>query len=174
MVLDGSCFKIRSWENGDEGTMLRHANNPNVAAYVGNTFPSPYTAADARSWIDKQLQQQEPAISMALVIEGEVAGGIGIELQTGIYCKNAKIGYWLGEQFWGKGIMTEALALFTTYVFDRFDIEKIYAGVFSRNLASAKVLQKAGYQQEAVFKKALFKNGLYDDELIFAKWRSPY
>ncbi len=171
MVLIGSCFKLRSWENGDEVTMLECANNPKVAAYLGNRFPSPYTAANARFWVDKQLQQQELAFNLALVIGEEVAGGIGIDLQTDIYCKNARIGYWLGEPFWGKGIMTEAVTLFTTYIFDRFEVMRIYAGVFGSNPASAKVLQKAGYQQEGNFKNSLFKNGLYDDELIFAKWR---
>lgn len=171
MQLNGSCFKLRSWRNNDEPSLLKNANNPKVAAYLGNRFPSPYTAADASCWIKMQSEEQKPATNLALAVEEKVIGGIGIELQTDIYCKNAKIGYWLGEHYWGKGIMTEALILFTTYVFDQFDVERIYAGVFNNNPASVKVLQKAGYVQEAMFKKALFKNGLFDDELIFTKWR---
>lgn len=172
--LTGSYFKLRSWQKGDEVSLLKYANNPNVSLYLAQIFPSPYTAADAQFWIDMQMQQTEPILNAALVIADEVAGGIGITLQNDIYCKNARIGYWLGEPFWGKGIMAEALALFTTYIFEQFEVTRIYAGVFSSNPRSAKVLQKAGYQQEAVFRKALFKNGLYDDELIFAKGKEEH
>jgi ribosomal-protein-alanine N-acetyltransferase len=169
MLLTGSCFQLRSWENGDDVSLLRYADNPKVSFYLENRFPSPYTAADAAAWVKLQMLQPKPVTDLALVIENEVAGGIGITLQNDIYCKNARIGYWLGEPFWGKGIMTEALALFTSYIFEQFEVMRIYAGVFGNNPASAKVLQKAGFQQEATFKKALYKNGLYDDELIFAK-----
>jgi RimJ/RimL family protein N-acetyltransferase len=172
MQLEGAGFKLRSWEKGDEVSLLRNADNPNISRYLENRFPSPYTAADAAEWVKAQLLQPKPIANAALTVNNQVAGGIGITLQTDIYCKNARIGYWLGEGFWGKGIMTEALALFTTYIFNEFDVERIYAGVFASNPASAKVLLKAGYQQEGIFKKALFKNGQFDDELIFAKLRN--
>lgn len=167
----GSCFNLRSWKIGDEVSLLKYADNPNVSRYLGNIFPSPYTAAEAKVWVDIQMLQTEPITNAALIIADEVAGGIGITLQNDIYCKNARMGYWLGEPFWGKGIMTEAVALFTAYIFDSFEVMRIYAGVFGSNPASAKVLQKAGYQQEGNFKNSLFKNALYDDELIFAKHR---
>ncbi|MEX8547725.1 MAG: GNAT family N-acetyltransferase [Mucilaginibacter sp.] len=172
MELNGSCFKLRSWKNGDEVSLLKYADNPNVTRYLENRFPSPYTAADAAEWVNAQLLQPKPITNAALTVGDEVVGGIGITLLTDIYCKNARIGYWLGEPFWGKGIMTEALALFTNYIFDEFDVERLVAGIFASNPASAKVLLKAGYQQEGIFKKALYKNGLYDDELIFAKSQS--
>ena len=172
MNLYGSNFTLRPWRSGDEPSLLKYANNPNVAIYLGNRFPSPYTAADASSWIELKIKQQAPLISLAIVIGEDVVGGIGIELQTDIYCKNAKIGYWLGEPFWGKGIMVEVLTLFTVYVFDLFDVTRIYARVFASNPASAKVLQKVGFKQEGFFKKALFKDGWFDDELIFAILRS--
>ncbi|MVN20111.1 GNAT family N-acetyltransferase [Mucilaginibacter arboris] len=171
MILKGFSFEIRPYKKGDEVSLQKYADDPKVEAYLDNRFPSPYTLADADFWITLQTKQPEPQTNAALIIGEEVVGGIGVDLQNGIYCKNAKIGYWLGSPFWGKGIMAEALALFTTYIFDRFAIERIYAGVFASNQASAKVLQKAGYQHEATFKKSLYKNGLYDDELIFSRRR---
>lgn len=172
MQLEGTDFKLRLWEKGDEAALLQYADNPNVSRYLGNRFPSPYTAANAEDWVNAQIIQPKPITNAALTINDKVIGGIGVELQNDIYAKNVKIGYWLGEGFWGKGIMAEALALFTAYIFDQFDCERIYAGVFASNPASAKVLLKAGYQQEGIFKKALFKNGQFDDELIFAKLRN--
>lgn len=172
MQIKGSCFIIRSWQTSDEISLLQNANNPKVSVYLENRFPSPYTDADARFWVNTQLNQPTPITNAAIIIAEEVAGAIGITLQKDIYSKNARIGYWLAEPFWGKGIMTEALTVFTTYVFAKFEVERIVAGVFGSNPASAKVLQKAGYQHEGTFKKALYKNGLFDDELIFAKLRS--
>ncbi|RYY27284.1 MAG: N-acetyltransferase [Sphingobacteriaceae bacterium] len=166
MELYGSGFLLREWRTGDEQSLFQSANNPKVSQYLENRFPSPYTAADAQFWVDTQIRQTEPLTNVALIIADEVAGGIEFILQNDIYCKSARIGYWLAEPYWGKGIMTEVLTVFTTYIFARFDVERIYAGIFSSNIASAKVLQKAGFQLEGTFKKALFKNGIYDDELI--------
>ncbi len=172
MQLQGSCFILRNWKHGDENSLYHNANNPKISRYLENRFPSPYTFADARFWINAHLNQPEPATNAAIIIADEVAGAIGITLQNDIYGKNARIGYWLAEPYWGKGIMTEALTVFTGYIFAAFEVERLVAGVFGSNPASAKVLQKAGFKHEGTFIKALFKNGIYDDELIFAKLRA--
>lgn len=171
MILKAADFLLREWQTGDERSLFQNANNPKVSQYLENRFPAPYTIADARFWIDAHLNQPEPITNAAIIIAGEAAGAIGITLQNDIYVKNARIGYWLAEPYWGKGIMTAALALFTSYIFAGFEVERIVAGVFGSNPASAKVLQKTGFRHEGTFKKALFKNGVYDDELIFAKLR---
>lgn len=172
MELKGSGFLLRKWQIGDEQSLFQNANNPKVSQYLEKRFPSPYTMADAQFWVNMQIRQTEPIKNTALTIGNEVVGGIEFILQNDIYCKNARIGYWLAEPYWGKGIMTEALTVFTAYIFGNFEVERLVAGVFASNPASAKVLQKAGFQHEGTFKKALFKNGVYDDELIFAKLRS--
>lgn len=172
MELTGCNFRLREWQIGDEKSLFQNANNPKVSQYLENRFPSPYTIADANFWVNAHLNQPEPVANAAIIVADQVAGAIGITLQNDIYVKNARIGYWLAEPYWGKGIMTEALTVFTTYIFANFELERLVAGVFGSNKASAKVLQKAGYQHEGTFKNALFKNGVYDDELIFAKLRS--
>ncbi|RYE33038.1 MAG: N-acetyltransferase, partial [Sphingobacteriaceae bacterium] len=145
MQLQGSGFILRNWKIGDEASLFQNANNPKVSRFLENRFPSPYTFADAEFWVDTQTQQTEPLTNAALTIADEVVGGIEFILQNDIYCKNARIGYWLAEPFWGKGIMTEALTVFTSYIFAQFEVQRIVAGVFGSNQASAKVLQKAGF-----------------------------
>jgi RimJ/RimL family protein N-acetyltransferase len=105
---------------------------------------------------------------MAIDINGEACGGIGIHPQDDIQCKNAELGYWLGEPFWGKGIITSAILQMVENGFNSFDINRIFARPFGSNLASQKVLEKTGFILEAKLEKTLFKNGIYEDELIYA------
>ena len=65
--------------------------------------------------------------------------------------------FWIGEPFWGKGIATEAVNLYTKYIFEKFDIERIFAQVYDFNGQSMNVLEKAGYFPEAILKKLSLK-----------------
>ena len=101
-------------------------------------------------------------------MDGKAAGGIGIHPQEDIYCKNAEMGYWLAEPYWGKGIITKAVLQMIDYAFANFDISRIYARPFGTNIGSQKVLEKAGFKLEARIEGSLFKKGEYLDELIYA------
>ena len=87
------------------------------------------------------------------------------------FSKAAEIGYWLGEPFWGRGIVTDAVRAVVPVAFGTFDIARIQAGIFSENPASARVLEKCGFVREAVLKDAVFKNGKVMDEIIYARFR---
>lgn len=165
--LKGSVFCLREWKLDDEASLVKYANNPKVSQFLSDRFQYPYTAAYAREWIAFQLQKTE-IDNLVIDIDGEVAGGIGIEFRQDIFRKTAVIGYWLGEPFWGKGIMPEALKLMINYCFETFDLVRIQAGVFENNPASMRVLQKAGFVKEGVSKKALCKGGQIYDEHVFA------
>jgi RimJ/RimL family protein N-acetyltransferase len=93
------------------------------------------------------------------VYDNHLAGSIGIISKTDIYRKNAEIGYFLGEEFWGKGIATRAIRAATSYAFSTFDIVRIYAEPFCDNPGSRRALEKAGFIHEATFKKNVIKNG---------------
>jgi RimJ/RimL family protein N-acetyltransferase len=158
---------IRDWRTGDEASLVRHANNHKIWLNVRDAFPHPYTMADAEDWIRK-AGSDVPMTSFAIEVDGAAVGGIGLVLQTDIFRRTAEIGYWLGEDYWGRGIISEAVKQFTDWAFANFDIGRIYAGVFEWNPASARVLEKAGYEFEARLKKAVIKEGRIGDELIYA------
>ena len=69
---------------------------------------------------------------------------------------------------WGRGIVTEAVKAFTDWALANFDLSRISAGVFEWNPASARVLEKAGFEFEGRMKKAVTKEGRIGDELIYA------
>jgi RimJ/RimL family protein N-acetyltransferase len=79
------------------------------------------------------------------------------------------VGYWLSEEFWGRGIMTEALIAVTHFYFENFPLHRISAEVFANNPASARVLEKAGFSLEARLKNNVMKDGKLLDSLLYAK-----
>jgi RimJ/RimL family protein N-acetyltransferase len=165
MRLELSRSTIRPWQAGDEDALVRHANNRKIWLNVRDRFPHPYTRADAERWIS--TASDEPLTSFAIEVNGEAVGGIGVVLGQDIYRCSGEIGYWLGEEYWGRGIVTEAVKAMTDYAFATFDLSRIWAGVFEWNAASAKVLEKAGYKLEARLRKAVIKDGQIIDELLY-------
>jgi RimJ/RimL family protein N-acetyltransferase len=164
-----SCI-VRSWEWRDRDAIVRHANNRKVSINLRDRFPYPYTSNDARNWLE-MVAGHEPETNFAIDVAGEAVGGIGFTLQPDVGYRSAEIGYWLGEEFWGRGITTEAVVAVTDYAFQRFDLCRLYAYVFEGNDASARVLEKAGYAFEGCMRKSATKEGRTFDQLMYAMVR---
>jgi RimJ/RimL family protein N-acetyltransferase len=130
-------------------------------------FPSPYNIEDAVNWVNV-LVEQDPLVNLAITINDEVIGGIGLEPRQDVYRKTAILGYWLSEDLWGRGVMPEAVKLVTDYAFTQLGFIRIQASVYSKNPASMRVLEKAGYQKEGVLRNAVVKNNVVMDEHIYA------
>ncbi len=158
---------LRPWRPGDEASLVKHANNRNIWRNVRDLFPYPYTPQHAREWVHR-AGRVHPRTNFAIAVDGDAVGGIGIVLREDIYRRSAEIGYWLGEEFWGRGIVTEAVKAMSDWGFAHFDICRIYAGVFEWNPASMRVLEKAGYTLEARLAKQVTKDGETIDEFIYA------
>ena len=167
MELKGTGFTIRGWKKGDAVSLQKHANNPKVSACLMDRFPSPYTMEDAIAWVDR-LIDQDPFVNFAITINDEIIGGIGMEPRQDVYRKTAILGYWLSEELWGRGIMPEAVKLITHYAFTRLDLIRLQASVYSKNPASMRVLEKAGFIKEGVMRNAVIKNGVVMDEHLYA------
>lgn len=160
-------FKLRKWNLNDLESLVKYANNSKIAANLTDQFPYPYTRENGEAFI-QMASMDNPNRIFAIEINGEAVGGIGLHFQTDIHKKNAELGYWIAEPYWGKGIMTNAVLKILDYGFNTFEIERIFARPFGTNFGSQKVLEKAGFILEGKFKKTLYKNGEYLDELIYA------
>ena len=158
---------MRSWEWRDRDALVRHANNRKIWINLRDHFPYPYTDEDARDWL-ASIVRREPENNFAIDVAGEAVGGIGFTVQPDVGRRSAEIGYWLGEEFWGRGIATDALIAMTDHAFANYDICRIYAYVFGWNGASARVLEKAGYTLEGRLRKSVTKDGQTIDNLIYA------
>lgn len=164
-------FSIRPFETTDIDSLMEYANNPKIAANLTDQFPHPYTRESGENFIKRTMQNSPPTI-FAIDIDGKASGGIGLHIQTDIHIKNAELGYWLAEPFWGQGIMTKAVKHIVAYGFKNLDINRIFARPFGTNIASQKVLKNAGFVLEGKFKGTIYKNGDYLDELIYAVRKS--
>lgn len=159
-------FKLRPWSIDDLDSLVKYANNINISKNLTNKFPHPYTTENGKWFIDFATKDT-PVHIFAIDVNGEAVGGIGIHPQDDIQCKNAELGYWLAEPFWNKGIITKAIPQIVAFGFKTYSIDRIFARPFGSNLASQKVLEKTGFMFEARLSKTLFKNGEYEDELIY-------
>jgi RimJ/RimL family protein N-acetyltransferase len=158
---------VRSWQWRDRDAIVRYANNRKVSINLRDRFPYPYTARDARNWLDVVVDQK-PRTDFAIDVAGEAVGGIGFTPQHDVERRSAEIGYWLGEPFWGRGIATEALIVVSEYAFSIFDLWRVFAHEFDWNGASGRVLEKGGYEFEGRLRKSVTKNGRTIDQLMYA------
>lgn len=160
-------IELRPWHINDVSDLTSLANNPNIARYMADVFPHPYTIENGKTFIAFATSNPNSKI-FAIVVNGKPAGSIGLHLQTDILRKNAEIGYWLGEPYWNKGIITKAIPQMIDYGFKNMDIVRIFARIFGNNIASQKVVEKCGFKLEGKYEKTLFKNDQFLDEFIYA------
>ena len=149
-MLKNDLIEIRQWRESDKENLVLHANNINVAERLDKTFPFPYTISDAEVWI--QLSQKDsPLQKLAIVYNNQACGAISIGFEVGYPGVNlppnsAVMGYWLGETFWNKGLITQSVGLFIPYVFSQFNVNSILAYADENNAASNQVLRNNGFK----------------------------
>lgn len=158
---------LRPLKKEDAPIMAELANNKKISMNLRDGFPDPYTLKDAEKFIE-QFGQHKQMHVFAVEYNGRYAGNIGLHIEGDVYRKSAEIGYFLGEPYWNKGIMTKAVKLVTDYGFKNLDIVRIHTGIFEYNRASQRVLEKCGFKKEGVFEKAIVKNNRIWNEIRYA------
>lgn len=168
MRLDCGPCVVRSWRLDDAQDLPRHANDRDIWLDLRDRFPHPYTADDARAWVQFATTAGADTNFAIAVNDGPAAGGIGLTLRDDVERCAAEIGYWLGRAFWGRGIVTAALRCLTPWAMARHKLSRIYALPYSRNSASRRALEKAGYRLEGVMRRSAIKDGVVLDQAIYA------
>ncbi len=168
MLIDAGICLLRPWRDHDVERLAEIANDADVARYMADRFPHPYTIDDARWWV--QLHRESTSLNnFAIDVNGEVAGGIGMDPLEGERRIGAQFGYWLGRAYWGRGIATAACAAFTEYAMNDRGFIRLEAAVYGPNVASMRVLEKCGYTREGTMHKAIIKRGNILDAHLYAK-----
>lgn len=170
MHLQLSRCVVRRWRVGDAESLARHADGEAVWATLRDRFPHPYTVDMAHEWLTATVDAERP-VNFAIEVEGEAAGGIGFVLQADVDRVSTEIGYWIGERYWGRGVMTEAVRAATDAAFDRYDVTRVFAVPFEHNVASHRVLEKAGFQLEGVMRRSAIKLGRIVDQRLYSRIR---
>ncbi len=161
--------KIRKWELSDAADLAAALSNKKVQDNLRDGLPYPYTKQDGNDFITAMLSaDKNDTFAFAVTIDDKAIGSIGVFRQDNIHRLTAELGYYIAEEYWGKGIMTEAVKQICEYVFSKSDIIRIYAEPFAYNAASCRVLEKAGFQYEGTLRKNAVKNGKVLDMKIYS------
>jgi len=161
---------VREFRPADAPSLARHGNNRKIWLNLRDLFPHPYTEAHAAGYIAHVAKRPE-ILSFAIDVGGEAIGGISLRRGEDIERYTAELGYWLGEEFWGRGITTEAVRAVTERGFTVHELIRIFAVPFTRNTASCRALEKNGYTREATMRQSAFKDGVIEDQYLYAAVR---
>jgi RimJ/RimL family protein N-acetyltransferase len=162
---------IRPFCLADASSLALQANNRKVWRNLRDLMPHPYAESDAVEFISQTMAEPQPT-SFAIEVDGAARGAIGVKLRDNIERIGAELGYWLGEAYWGRGMMSEAVPAFTRWAIDRFQLVRVEAIVFEWNPASARVLEKSGFIREGVLRRSAIKDGQVIDRWMYAYVRA--
>lgn len=168
MQLECDQCVVRDWARADCESLVANANNRNVWRNLGERFPNPYTRSDAKKWLSGLEKETDPT-HWAIEVDGFAVGGVGVDPGELEYIKSGRFGYWLGEPYWGRGIMTAAVQAASDYALAHFGLVRLEASVFEWNPASMRVLEKCGFAREGVLRRSVFKDGEIIDTMLYAK-----
>jgi ribosomal-protein-alanine N-acetyltransferase len=159
--------QLRNINTVSSSEIQQLANNYAIKKNLRDFFPFPYSVEDAAYFIESAATG---AMGHVFALHAEdVFIGIGSLIQqTHEHRINAEIGYWIGEPYWGKGYATAAVKQLIGFAFEELGLLRIYAGVYDYNVASMRVLEKAGFQKEAIMHSSVIKDGKLHDEHVYS------
>lgn len=159
--------RLRAWQPHDLDSLVANASNENVSRGLADRFPYPYTGDDGRAWLARAVDESDRA--WAVEIDGAAVGGVSLHPARDASRDSAELGYWLGERYWGRGIMTAILCTFAPEAMRAFGVRRLHATVYANNPASARVLEKAGFTLESVRPSALARHGARLDVFLYVR-----
>ena len=163
-------IELREWKTEDAKALSTLLNNKKILDNLRDGLPYPYTEEDALFYINSCLNgDKNNQFCFAIVSDGKVVGSIGVFRQSNIHIHTAEMGYYIAEEYWGKGIGTQAVKLAVEHVFDNSDIVRIYAEPFAENTGSCRILEKNAFVLEGILHKNAYKNGSFRDMKMYAK-----
>lgn len=171
--LDCGLCRLRPWRKSDRESLVRYANNRRIWRNLRDRFPHPYDDAAAVEWLAFAATVPPPAGVWAIEVNGEAVGGLTVERMTDVERHTAEIGYWLAEPLWGRGIVTSAVRQAAAHSLAEPDVWRLVAPVYAWNRASMRVLEKAGFEREAVLRRSAIKDGTVLDQVVYARTRDP-
>jgi RimJ/RimL family protein N-acetyltransferase len=149
-------FRLRPWQDADAFVAAELAS-PNISRFMSDAFPG----NDVEKWekFIRNANENPSAFYRVIEVDGKFAGSIGVLIHNDILRMNAELGYWIGDRYKCRGIMTEAVKEIVKLVFDKFEVARIYAHSFRKQLCFATCTRKSRFSLEAMFERIYIKNG---------------
>ena len=164
--------KLRFFKKEDAIDVQRLANHPELANMIG--LPHPYLLSYAEDWIGSQPEaiQQGREYPYAIICDDQLVGTITLRIDRSNNI--GELGYWIGREYWGKGIATEAARQIIRFGFYELALHKIHASALLRNPGSQRVLDKAGLSREGVRKEHRLLHGVHEDTVLYGLLKSEF
>jgi ribosomal-protein-alanine N-acetyltransferase len=165
---------LSEFRPSDKTALIEHLNDRDIYDRTLR-IPFPYTETDADAFLARVAnateQQGRPVHFAIRTGEDALIGGCGLnDFEIG-KSHRAEVGYWLAKPLWGQGIMTAVVQRVCQHAFEDFGLAKIIAHVSTMNPASARVLEKCGFQQEGFLRQHFVKDGQFLDARLFGLLR---
>ena len=167
--IDCGVAVLRAWRPDDLDSLVANASDESVSRGLRDRFPYPYTGDDGRAWLARAVDESDRA--WAVEIDGHAVGGVSLHPGVDVHRHSAELGYWLGQRWWGRGLMSAIIEVFAARAMAALRLYRLHASVYANNPASARVLEKAGFVREGTQKSAVFKRGELLDLFIYARVR---
>jgi len=158
---------LRELKIEDATNLAEIINNKKVWDYLDDV-PFPNTKEDSENFIRLLLSEKDQKIAFAICYDSKMVGWIGVFRQENIRRLTGELGYYIAEEYWGKGITTKAIKQMCCHIFENTDVVRIFAESFAFNEASSRVLEKANFSFEGLLHQNAIKNGQIIDTKLYA------
>lgn len=169
-TLHGERIYFAPLNSGDDAAIHSYASNPDVSRFIGWRLKN--DLQDTHCLIEEMLKREAAGTHLyASVLIKESNELIGTVMLFGFdhEAKHAEVGYVLHQAFWGKGYGTEALEIINNFAATVMKFHRLHARVVSGNTASARILEKNGFELEGRLRDHYYIEGRYYDGLVFGK-----
>ncbi|RMZ58129.1 N-acetyltransferase [Chryseobacterium nematophagum] len=151
---------LRKLSVDDTEVLSTLANNRNIWNNMRDIFPHPYTIDDAKNFI-AMVSKEDVQLTFGIDFNDQLVGVISFIRQPDVYRKSVEIGFWVGEEYWKKGIAKASVKKMIDYAVKNLDVNRIFANVFEYNTASMKVLKDNDFKEEGISINMVYKNNQF-------------
>jgi len=170
---DGVYLRAPQMSDYSEWTTLREASRAFLVPWEP-TWPSDDLSRSAfRRRLRRYAEDQRADTSYAFFLfrkaDDALVGGLTLaNIRRGV-AQAGSLGYWIGEPFARRGLMTGALHGLVPFAFGSLRLHRLEAACIPSNAASIRLLEKMGFVREGYAREYLCINGLWQDHLLFAR-----
>lgn len=146
MIIETDRLILRPWKETDAESLYEYAKNPNVGPVAG--WPV-HTSVENSLEIIKTVLSVPETYAVCLKEDDQAIGSIGLMIGSAsnldLPDDEGELGYWIGEPFWGQGLIPEAIKCIIKHAFDDLDLKRLWCGYFDGNIKSKRAQEKCGF-----------------------------
>lgn len=176
MLLETERLILRPIEETDVPSLFPLINDVDVARNLMRV-PHPYPEEEYAPWIRsaREAMERREQYPLAIVLKetGLPIGACDIEDISWEHLR-AEVSYWLGQPYWRKGYMTQAVQRMAQFAFEELGLHRLHAYCFTWNAGSIGVLEKTGFKREGHIRRAVKKGDEFIDVFLYGLLREEF